>query len=73
MVSEMKRTDHEIDDDNNETSFIKYIEMRSCKKSDYYKSDISDLLIKRVKIDTFACPKNRKYMVRGDQLDRSHT
>ena len=47
--------------------------MRNCKKSDYYKSDISDQLIKRVKIDTFACPKTRKYMVRGDQLDRSHT
>jgi hypothetical protein len=47
--------------------------MRNCKKSDYYKSDISDQLIKRVKIDTFACPKNRKYMVRGDQLDLSHT
>lgn len=61
------------DEDNNETSSIKYIEMRNCKKSDYYKSDISDQLIKRVKIDTFACPKTRKYMVRGDQLDRSHT
>jgi hypothetical protein len=47
--------------------------MRNCKKSDYYKSDISDQLIKRVKIDTFACPKNRKYMVRGDQLDLNHT
>lgn len=69
----MKHTDREIDKNNNETSISKYIEMRNCKKSDYYKSDISDQLIKRVKIDTFACPKSRKYMVRGDQLDLNHT
>lgn len=62
----MKHTDREIDKNNNETSISKYIEMRNCKKSDYYKSDISDQLIKRVKIDTFACPKSMKYMVRGD-------
>lgn len=47
--------------------------MRSCKKSDYYKSDISDRLINRVKIETFACPKNKTYIVRGDQLDQNHT
>ena len=49
------------------------MEMRSCKKSDYYKSDISNELIRRVKIEEFACPKDKKYMVRGDQLDQDYT
>ncbi len=47
--------------------------MRNCTKSDYRKSEISDQIINRVNINSYACPKNRTYMVRGDSLDEQYT
>lgn len=47
--------------------------MRQCREPDYYRTDISAALLKRVGIEGFACPKNTSYRVRGDSLDEEST
>ncbi len=47
--------------------------MRQCKISDYYRTDISESLIKRIGIESFYCPKNTTYRVLGDSLDELST